>query len=252
MAHATRGSVCRRVIERYGGRFSTELGIRPAPGRPREIFRWFLAAILLAAPIRTETALSTCRVFDAAGLDRPQRILAAGWDTLVALLDEGGYTRYDFRTATKLQAVCALLTERYHGSLPRLYRAASSAADLEARLRALGKGIGPVTINIFLREMRGTWKKADPPPSPLAVDAAHHLGFVPPHVTAPRAVARTLRRVWTTHRVRGRRYADFESALVRAGLALHRARPAAAGPRGQRLAARRKAASADSPRTVKR
>jgi hypothetical protein len=32
----------------------------------------------------------------------PKQILKTGWDDLVKILDEGGYTRYDFKTADRL------------------------------------------------------------------------------------------------------------------------------------------------------
>jgi hypothetical protein len=41
----------------------------------------------------------------------------------------------------------------------------------------LGKGIGPTTVSIFLREMRGVWSKADPEPSPLVKLAMSELGI---------------------------------------------------------------------------
>jgi hypothetical protein len=34
------------------------------------------------------------------------------WQRLVDLLDEGNYVRYDFRTATRLQAIAAMLARR--------------------------------------------------------------------------------------------------------------------------------------------
>ncbi|MEM2885484.1 MAG: hypothetical protein QXF24_05280, partial [Thermoproteota archaeon] len=37
------------------------------------------------------------------------------------------------------------------------------------------KGIGPVGVNIFLRELRGIWRNADPKPSSLAVEVARRL-----------------------------------------------------------------------------
>ena len=39
------------------------------------------------------------------------------------------------------------------------------------------KGVGPVCVNIFLRELRGIWNKAKPKPSKIAVEAARKIGL---------------------------------------------------------------------------
>ena len=106
----------------------------------------------------------------------PQRITDTGWDGLVAILDAGGYVRYDFKTATKLLAVCTSLLHEYGGNLDLLHYAATDPRDLETRLKGLGKGIGDTTVAIFLRELRGIWSKAAPPLSPLAQTAAQAMG----------------------------------------------------------------------------
>jgi len=96
-----------------------------------------------------------------------RKILQTGWQGLVDILDEGGYTRYDFSTADKLLEVFGNLEKVYGGSLNRLHELAKDSKDLEKRLKLLGKGIGDVTVSVFLREMRDVWRKADPEPSPL-------------------------------------------------------------------------------------
>ncbi|MCQ5337687.1 MAG: hypothetical protein NO475_05810 [Candidatus Methanomethylicia archaeon] len=48
--------------------------------------------------------------------------------------------------------------------------------DLEKRLTEF-KGFGPVAINIFLRELRGIWNKANPKPSDYAKIIASKLGI---------------------------------------------------------------------------
>jgi len=37
--------------------------------------------------------------------------------------------------------------------------------------------VGPTTVNIFLRELKGVWEKARPQISPLAREAAYRLGL---------------------------------------------------------------------------
>jgi endonuclease III len=153
--------------------FSDELGLDLT--KPEDRFKWFLASILFAKRISAETAKKTYLNFEQEELTSPEAILHAGWDRLVKVLDSGGYTRYDFSTATKLLEIAKTLKEKY-GSLERLHSESSSPSDLENRLKEF-KGIGPVGVNIFLRELRGIWEKAKPNPFPLAVLTAQRIGL---------------------------------------------------------------------------
>jgi hypothetical protein len=45
---------------------------------------------------------------------------------------------------------------------------------LERRLLEF-KGVGPIGLNIFLRELRGIWQKAKPKPSRMAVTVAQRI-----------------------------------------------------------------------------
>lgn len=131
---------------------SRELGIDVASGKETELFKWFLACLLSGKPIQQEVALRTYLEFDRAGLTTPEKILAAGWDELVRVLDAGHYVRYDFSTATKLLEVCRTLKEKY-GTLMVLIHQPGSRKDLEKRLLEF-KGVGPKTVEIFLRDVR--------------------------------------------------------------------------------------------------
>jgi endonuclease III len=193
--------------------YSRELGIDLSEPDRVQIFRWFLAAKLMGARISTRAALSTWREFARRGVDTPERIRQAGWDGLVAILDEGGYARYDFSTATRLLAIAGDILERYRGELNVLHDRSDGPRDLEVRLMGLGKGIGPVTANIFLREMRSVWPKADPAISPLALMAARDLGLAKGKGNPLDA----LRKAWAAEKARGYNFSDFEAALVRLG-----------------------------------
>jgi endonuclease III len=153
--------------------YSGELGLDLT--KPEDRFKWFLASVLFAKKISAETAKETYRYFEQEELTSPDGILNAGWDRLVEVLDSGGYTRYDFSTARKLLEIAKTLKEKY-GSLEKLHAEASSPSDLENRLQEF-KGVGPVGVNIFLRELRGIWEKAKPTPSPMAVLTAQRIGL---------------------------------------------------------------------------
>jgi len=121
--------------------------------RSEDRFKWFLASILFAKRISAEVAKKTYRRFEEEGLNTPEKILEAGWDRIVEVLDSGGYTRYDFSTASNLLAVVEELRQKY-GTLEELHRKSNSPVDLESRLQEF-RGVGPVGVNIFLRESRG-------------------------------------------------------------------------------------------------
>ncbi len=153
--------------------YSEELGLDLT--KPEDRFKWFLASILFAKRISANIAKETFRYFEQEELTTPDAILEAGWDRLVEVLDAGGYTRYDFSTATNLLGITKTLKEKY-GDLEMLYVESGSAKDLESCLQEF-KSVGPVGVNIFLRELRGIWKKAKPEFSPMAVATAKKIGL---------------------------------------------------------------------------
>jgi endonuclease III len=143
--------------------------------KPEDRFKWFLASVLFAKRISAETAKQTYLCFEHEELTSPDAILEAGWDRLVEVLDSGGYTRYDFSTATNLLTIAKTLKEKY-GNLEELHEESNDPTDLESRLQEF-KGVGPVGVNIFLRELRGIWKKAKPKPSLVALGTAQKIGL---------------------------------------------------------------------------
>lgn len=207
--------VISELLTRLGGKFSTEIGIAVAKG-PEERQKWFLAAILFGAPISGLLASRAYRVMADHGITSPEAILSQGWEGLVVLLDEGGYTRYDFKTATKLLMVMTTLKEKYQGDLEVLATAARDPLDLEQRLKDLSPGIGPTTVNIFLRELRGIWPNAHPPLISLAQLAAEHLGLIP-HGLSSKMAWKALGAHWEVQPVTGFEVTDLEAALVRLG-----------------------------------
>ncbi len=205
-------------MEKYRGRFSTELGIDLSAGRSRDVFKWFLASVLFGARISEGIVIKTYRVFASRNVVSPKAIVDTGWDGLVEILDEGGYVRYDFKSATKLLDLCRNMIEKYDTDLASLHAAAADPADLEQRLKSLAKGIGDVTVNIFLREMRGIWDKADPLPSDLVLIASKRIGVVPKGMTERRRILELLLKAWKQAGGKKKDFADFEAALVRAGI----------------------------------
>jgi len=204
-----------RLLKNSGKRYTEQLDINVDTRNDKETFKWFLAAVLFGAPITESSVLKTYKTFEKHNVLTPQKIVETGWDGLVEILDEGSYTRYDFKTATKLLLVMGNLNKHYAGSLNQLHREASDPPDLEKRLKELGKGIGEITVSIFLRELRNIWTKADPKPTPLVIQAAKDLGIIKNE--DPNRALTQLKAFWKKHAVNGMSFINFETALLRLG-----------------------------------
>ena len=142
-----------------------KLGIDLFSRKEAELFKWFLACLLFGKPIQQEIAERAYARLVSVGLRNPDKVLEAGWDELVQLLDEAHYVRYDFSTATKLLDVCRELKQRY-GSMTKLITQANRGSELSSRLQEF-KHIGPVTARIFTREVVPIWygsRKPSPKP----------------------------------------------------------------------------------------
>lgn len=176
LKRALRVDATRRALER-SQLYSEELGIELATRSDDVYFRWFLASLLFGARISETTAKNTYKSFMRHGLTGPEKVVRAGWDFLVyPVMREGGYVRYDGRKSTQVLRDCETLIADYGGSLQRLHDATRDARDLEERCLAF-YGVGPVTANIFLRELRPYWAKADPEPLPSVKQLAKRISI---------------------------------------------------------------------------
>lgn len=169
------GAICRarHLVATLGGRFSLELGI-DLDRDPGAVERWALAATLFGNRISTAVAMRTYRVFEHAGVRTIEDAGGRDREELISLLDEGGYVRYDERTASRLLALAEVIADRYDGRLAKLGEGVVGPRELERALKAL-PGWGPVTVRAFLRELRGVWPGAEVPLEARAALAARHL-----------------------------------------------------------------------------
>lgn len=116
-----------------------------------DLFRWFLLAYLFGKPIQSTVAAQTWRLFVSRRLDTPWAIIELPHRTLVHLLDEGKYTRYDETTARALQICMEQLIRDYDGSLLLMLESSPNEDEFSKRLQKLF-GVGPKTAEIFMRE----------------------------------------------------------------------------------------------------
>jgi endonuclease III len=184
--------VITQLLHLHGKLYSTNLGINPR----EEPFKWLLASVLYGAPIREKTAAKTYRVFEAHKVTTPERILEVGWHELVDILDEGGYTRYDYKTADKLLEMAQSVREE---GIPYTREGIIS----------LARGIGDTTATIFLRELRNN--HIAPEPQEPVYDAAENLGLL------QERTLHSLKKVWAESRVEPYTFINFEVALLKLG-----------------------------------
>ena len=157
--------------------YSEELGIALRKGSDTELFKWFLASILFGARISETIAGKTYLAFERHNLLTPKAIADTGFEFLVdPIMREGGYVRYDGRKSRQILRDCAQLMSDYQGSLKRLHALSRDSRDLEAKLLGFF-GVGPVTVNVFLRELRPFWRHANPEPLPIVLELAENLGL---------------------------------------------------------------------------
>ncbi len=157
--------------------YSEELGICLNQKTDEELFKWFLASILFGARIPETIAKNTYKTFERYALLEPGGIMEAGWDFLVnPIMREGGYVRYDYKTSAKILRDCEKLMKEYNGSLNKLHAESRNSRDLENKLTQF-YGVGHVTSNIFLRELRYIWEKSDPDPLPIIGEIAGECGI---------------------------------------------------------------------------
>jgi len=155
--------------------YSEELDIDLSKKDDNELFKWFLASILYGGHINETIAKNTYKTFEKYNLLTPQKIIEAGWDFLVyPIMREGGYVRYDGKKSDQILKDCKYLLEKYDGSLNKIHNLSKDSKDLEDRLDQF-YSIGPITVNIFLRELRPYWEKADPKPLDIVYKMAKKL-----------------------------------------------------------------------------
>jgi hypothetical protein len=140
--------------------YSEELGIDLSAGSDREYFKWLLASVLLGGPAGEAAGRA---VFDRLARHKllgVGRILGAGPQRLARAV---GHEELEQRYTAALCELCWCLRARYQGRLQELNWRAVDGPDLERRVLAL-PGVGPLAMNLFLRELRPYWVHADPAP----------------------------------------------------------------------------------------
>ncbi|MFI9721833.1 endonuclease [Streptomyces sp. NPDC052396] len=192
------------LLRTHGRTYAEEAGIG-LRDTPQPLYQLLVLSHLLSARIRASVAVAAARCLFAAGMKDARRMAEASRQRRVDALGEGGYRRYDERTATQLGEEAEQLLERHGGDLRRMRRAADGDADRLAGLLRELPGIGPAGADIFLREVQGVWPEVFPRIDGKALQGAQRLGLP----GDPGPLARLVRRQDAL---------AFAAALVRAAL----------------------------------
>ncbi|MGE6995326.1 DNA methylase [Pseudomonas sp. NPDC047961] len=133
-----------------------ELGIDISQGEG-ELFKWFIASFLFGKRIQQDIAADAYRViFEKHKRDTPRKLGNCSWQELVDMLGEGHYVRYDESTAERLLKLSDKLNNEYGGKLGNIREQSKDRKELEKRLGEF-EGIGPKTVEIFMREAQKVW-----------------------------------------------------------------------------------------------
>ncbi|WP_405783823.1 endonuclease [Streptomyces sp. NBC_00859] len=181
------------LLDAHGRTFADEAGIR-LRDTPQPLYQVLVLSHLLSARIRASVAVAAARALFAHGMRTPRRMLESTWQQRVDALGEGGYRRYDERTATQLADAAGLLLDAYGGDLRRLRRSADG--DLDALRTGLRRtpGIGPTGADIFLREAQAVWPETVPYLDKKALQGAERLGLPASPAKLTQIASRTERR----------------------------------------------------------
>ncbi|MFM9370461.1 endonuclease [Streptomyces sp. Da 82-17] len=198
--------VIRELLREHGQTYAAEAGIH-LRDTPQPLYRTLVLAHLLSARIRASVAVATSRALYEAGLRDARRMADATWQQRVDALGEGGYRRYDERTATQLGDAAEILLDRWGGDLRRMRAEADGDADELRELLQELPGIGAVGAAIFLREVQDVWPEFGPYVDAKALQGAERLGLPRKTVDLRRLAEGT-----------GAADAALASALVRAAL----------------------------------
>lgn len=196
----------RILLQHYGQTFAKDLGIQAEQNQPSPLYCLLISAALFSTRISHTIALKSARILFQHGWTTAERMAASTWEQRVRALDEGGYVRYDERTATMLGQTAQMLIDGYQGDLRKLRKAARADPARERTLLDRFAGIGDVAVNIFFREAQLAWPELFPFADERTLASATRLGL--PADTARLAAL-----------VRSRRdYVRLVSALIRVQL----------------------------------
>ena len=121
-------------------------------GSETALFKWLVASFLMGKRIQGAIAAKAYKVIvEQHERDTPEKLAQCSHRQLVVMLGQAHYVRYDETTATRLLALASNLIKDYGGKVSNIVEASANRQAFETRLSEF-EGIGPKTIEIFMRE----------------------------------------------------------------------------------------------------
>jgi len=131
---------------------AADLNIHLRKDDEHALFKWLVASFLMGKRIRSEIAADTYKVIvEKHQRDTARKMAGCTHGELVKMLGEGGYARYDESTAARLLKLSKKLNDEYGGKISNIRAASEDRAAFEKRLEVF-EGIGPKTVEIFMRD----------------------------------------------------------------------------------------------------
>ena len=131
---------------------ASELSIQLKPGDDTSLFKWFIASFLMGKRIQAPIAAQAYKVIvQEQGCDTARKLQHCTSRELVAMLGRAHYVRYDETTAQRLLDLSAKLNAEYAGKITQVRSASADGQAFEKRLAEFD-GVGPKTIEIFMRD----------------------------------------------------------------------------------------------------
>lgn len=173
---ASHSAVAAALLGRHGQTYARQAGIT-LKDTPQPLYQLLVLSSLLSARIRASVAVAAARALFDDGMRDPRTMADATWQERVDALGEGGYRRYDERTATQLGDGAELLLDEHGGDLRRVHR--DAGGDEGALVSGLCEtpGMGPAGADIFLREAQAVWPELAPRFDGKALQGAERLGL---------------------------------------------------------------------------
>lgn len=130
---------------------AADLGIEFSDAGGHGLYKWLLASFLIGKRIRSTVAVKAYRNLVDHGLDTPKKLACCSHRDLVRYLGQAGYARYDESTARRLHALGVRTAAELDVHLAGLSEGRMDISSFERWLLEL-EGIGPKTLEIFMRE----------------------------------------------------------------------------------------------------
>ena len=176
MAPSTNATVD-HLLAQHGRTYADELGLNLHADSPAPWFGLLCFTLLSSTRISARIAVAAAQGLANAGWTDAQALKRSTWEERVEVLDDAGYVRYDFRTATRLEQLSQQLLDRYGGDVRRLRETAGRDRSREHESLLEFVGIGPVGADVFLREAQAAWPELQPYVDARAQEAARQLGL---------------------------------------------------------------------------